>query len=183
LAVAFGSLLQEQTEKDYKVALFEDFSVGLFFWQLILFLVLLFVLRKFAWKPILGAVEEREKSIEDSLASAEKARAEMERLQSDNERILAEARAERDVILKEAREIKEKMIGDAKTEAGTQAEKIIANAKEQIHNEKMAAVTELKNQVAEMSIEIAEMVLRRELDDKAKQGELVKDQLDNFKLN
>lgn len=165
------------------MALLEDFSVGLFFWQLFLFLVLLFVLRKFAWKPILGAVEEREKSIEDSLASAEKAREEMARLQSDNDRILAEARAERDSILKEAREIKDKMINDAKAEAGSQAEKIIANAKEQIQNEKMAAVTDLKNQVAEMSIEIAEMVLGKELEDKAKQGEIVKDQLDNFKLN
>lgn len=165
------------------MALLEDFSVGLFFWQLFLFLVLLFVLRKFAWKPILGAVEEREKSIEDSLASAEKAREEMARLKSDNDRILAEARAERDSILKEAREIKDKMINDAKAEAGSQAEKIIANAKEQIQNEKMAAVTDLKNQVAEMSIEIAEMVLGKELEDKAKQGEIVKDQLDNFKLN
>ncbi len=165
------------------MALLEDFSVGLFFWQLLLFIVLLIVLRKYAWKPILGAVEEREKSIEDSLASAEKAREEMERLQADNNRILAEARAERDTILKEAREIKDKMINDAKSEAGSQAEKIIANAKEQIQNEKMAAVTDLKNQVAEMSIEIAELVLGKELSDKSKQGELVKEQLDKFKLN
>lgn len=165
------------------MALLEDFSVGLFFWQLLLFIVLLIVLRKYAWKPILGAVEEREKSIEDSLASAEKAREEMERLQADNDRILAEARAERDTILKEAREIKDKMINDAKSEAGSQAEKIIANAKEQIQNEKMAAVTDLKNQVAEMSIEIAELVLGKELSDKSKQGELVKEQLDKFKLN
>lgn len=165
------------------MALLEDFSVGLFFWQLLLFVGLLFVLRKYAWKPILGAVEEREKSIEDSLASAEKAREEMERLQADNDRILAEARAERDTILKEAREIKDKMINDAKSEAGSQAEKIIASAKEQIENEKMAAVTDLKNQVAEMSIEIAELVLRKELSDKNKQGELVKEQLDKFKLN
>ncbi len=165
------------------MALLEDFSVGLFFWQLLLFLVLLFVLRKYAWKPILGAVEEREQSIEDSLAAADKAREEMERLQADNDRILAEARAERDGILKEAREIKDKMISDAKSEASAQAEKIIANAKEQIQNEKMAAVTDLKNQVAEMSIEIAEMVLGKELEDKTKQGNLVKEQLDNFKLN
>jgi F-type H+-transporting ATPase subunit b len=96
---------------------------------------------------------------------------------------LAEARADRDAILKEARVIKDKMINDAKSEAGAQAEIIITNAKEQIHNEKMAAVTELKNQVAEMSIEIAELVLGKELEDKTKQGELVKAQLDNFKLN
>lgn len=165
------------------MALLEDFSVGLFFWQLLLFIVLLFVLRKYAWKPILGAVEDREKSIEDALAQADKAREEMQKLQSDNERILAEARAERDTILKEAREIKDKMIGDAKSEASAQAENIISSAKEQIKNEKMAAITDLKNQVAEMSIEIAELVLRKELEDKAKQSELVKDQLDNFKMN
>ncbi len=163
--------------------LINDFSVGLFFWQTLLFLALLFLLRKYAWKPIMEAVDSREKNIEDSLASAEKARAEMERLQSDNQRILAEARAERDGILKEAREIKEKMISEAKAEASEQASKVIASAKEQINNEKMAAITDLRNQVAEMSIEIAEMVLKRELSDKDKQGAFVKEQLANFKMN
>ncbi len=163
--------------------LINDFSVGLFFWQTLLFLALLFLLRKYAWKPIMEAVDSREKNIEDSLASAEKARAEMERLQSDNERILAEARAERDGILKEARVIKDKMISDAKAEASEQAAKVIASAKEQINNEKMAAITDLRNQVAEMSIEIAEMVLKRELSDKDKQGAFVKEQLANFKMN
>lgn len=131
----------------------------------------------------MSAVDAREKSIEDSLASAENARAEMERLQSDNQRILAEARAERDGILKEAREIKDKMISEAKSEAGDQAAKVIASAKEQINNEKMAAITDLRNQVAEMSIEIAELVLKRELEDKAKQGAFVKEQMANFKMN
>lgn len=163
--------------------LINDFSVGLFFWQTVLFLTLLFLLRKYAWKPIMSAVDAREKSIEDSLASAENARAEMERLQSDNQRILAEARAERDGILKEAREIKDKMISEAKSEAGDQAAKVIASAKEQINNEKMAAITDLRNQVAEMSIEIAELVLKRELEDKAKQGAFVKEQMANFKMN
>ncbi len=163
--------------------LINDFSVGLFFWQTLLFLVLLFLLRKYAWKPIMEAVDSREKNIEDSLASAEKARAEMERLQSDNQKILAEARAERDGILKEAREIKDKMISDAKSEASDQAAKVIASAKEQINNEKMAAITDLRNQVAEMSIEIAELVIKRELSDKDKQGAFVKEQLSNFKMN
>lgn len=140
-------------------------------------------MRKYAWKPIMEAVDSREKSIEDSLASAENARAEMERLQSDNQRILAEARAERDSILKEAREIKDKMISDAKSEASDQAAKVIASAKEQINNEKMAAITDLRNQVAEMSIEIAELVIKRELSDKDKQGAFVKEQLSNFKMN
>lgn len=163
--------------------LINDFSVGLFFWQTVLFLALLFLLRKYAWKPIMAAVDAREKNIEDSLASAENARAEMERLQSDNQRILAEARAERDGILKEARVIKDKMISDAKSEASDQAAKVISSAKEQINNEKLAAITELRNQVAEMSIEIAELVLKRELEDKAKQGAFVKEQMANFKMN
>ena len=163
--------------------LINDFSVGLFFWQTLLFLALLLLLRKYAWKPIMEAVDAREKNIEDSLASAEKARSEMERLQSDNQRILAEARAERDGILKEARVIKDKMISDAKSEASDQAARVISSAKEQINNEKMAAITELRNQVAEMSIEIAELVLKRELEDKAKQGAFVKEQMANFKMN
>ena len=163
--------------------LINDFSVGLFFWQTVLFLALLFLLRKYAWKPIMAAVDAREKNIEDSLASAENARAEMERLQSDNQRILAEARAERDGILKEAREIKDKMISDAKLVASDQAARVISSAKEQINNEKAAAITELRNQVAEMSIEIAELVLKRELEDKAKQGAFVKEQMANFKMN
>ena len=163
--------------------LINDFSVGLFFWQTVLFLALLFLLRKYAWKPIMAAVDAREKNIEDSLASAENARAEMERLQSDNQRILAEARAERDGILKEAREIKDKMISAAKSVASDQAARVISSAKEQINNEKLAAVTELRNQVAEMSVEIAELVMKRELEDKAKQGAVVKEQMANFKMN
>lgn len=163
--------------------LLSDFSVGLFFWQTVLFLVLLFVLRKLAWKPILNAVNEREESIKDSLNQAEKAREELKELKSDNERILAEARKERDTILKEAREVRDKVVADAKEDAGKQAEQIISTAKEQIENEKMAAITDLKNKVAEMSIEIAEMILRKELSDKNKQNELVQEQVKNFKLN
>lgn len=163
--------------------LIHDFSVGLFFWQTLLFLTLLFLLRKYAWKPVLNAVEEREKSIEDSLASAEKAREEMQKLQSDNERILAEARAQRDGILKEAREIREKMINEAKSAASGQADQLIENAKAQIETEKLAAIAELRNQVADMSLQIAETVLRSELKDKEKQAQLVEEQLNNFKLN
>lgn len=163
--------------------LIHDFSVGLFFWQTLLFLTLLFLLRNYAWKPVLNAVEEREKSIEDSLASAEKAREEMQKLQSDNERILAEARAQRDGILKEAREIREKMINEAKSAASGQADQLIENAKAQIETEKLAAIAELRNQVADMSLQIAETVLRSELKDKEKQAQLVEEQLNNFKLN
>ncbi len=158
-------------------------DIGLIVWTTITFLILLVLLRKFAWKPILGAVKGREESIKESLASAEKAREEMKRLQSDNERILQEARQERDKMMKDARDIRDKIVSDAKADANEQAEQIIASAKEQIDNQKMAAITELKNQVAEMSIEIAEMILRAELDDKEKQSKLVDNHLKNFKLN
>lgn len=163
--------------------LINEFSVGLFFWQTILFLILLFLLRKYAWKPILKSVNDREQSIEDSLEQAAQARKEMEQLQSDNQNILREARAERDIILKEAREIKAEIVAEAKTKAGEEAAKMLEQAKEQINNQKMAAITELKNQVAEMSIEIAEVVLRKELDSKEKQSALVGEQLKDFKLN
>lgn len=163
--------------------LVNDFSVGLFFWQTILFLALLFLLRRYAWKPILNAVNEREESINDSLKSAEKAREEMERLTADNEKIIRQAREERDVILKEAREIKDNIINEAKDKAGEEANRMIESAREQIENQKMAAVTELKNQVAEMSITIAEKILREELSSESKQSNLVEQQLEEFKLN
>lgn len=163
--------------------LWNEFSVGLFFWQTLLFLILLFLLRKFAWKPILKAVTDREESIEQALEQADKAREEMKKLQSDNEAIIREARIERDAILKEAREIKDSIIDEAKTKAGEEGAKMIEQAKEQITNQKLAAITELKNQVADMSITIAEKVLRRELESKDKAAELVNEQLNDFKLN
>ena len=153
--------------------LFNDFSIGLFVWQTFLFLALLFLLRKYAWKPILSAVEEREEGIKNALESAEKAKKEMETLNADNERILLEAKAERDNILKEAREIKETIISEAKTQATEEADKVLLSARKQINNEKLAAITELKNQVADLSVDIAEKVLRSELKDPEKQKELV----------
>lgn len=156
---------------------------GLVFWTAVTFLILLTILRKFAWKPILGAVSEREESIKDALAEAAKARQEMENLKSDNEKILKEARAQRDAMLKEAREIKDNMIGEAKEEARTQADKMIEQAKATIENEKLAAITDLKNQVADLSIDIAEKVVKKELATKDKQLELVEDMLGDIKLN
>ena len=153
--------------------LFNDFSIGLFVWQTVLFLALLFLLRKYAWKPILSAVEEREEGIKNALEAADNAKKEMEALNADNERILREAKAERDNILKEAREIKETIITEAKTQATEEADKVLASAREQINNEKLAAITELKNQVADLSIDIAEKVLKSELKDADKQKELV----------
>jgi len=153
--------------------LLEDFSIGLFFWQTLLFLLLFFLLKKFAWKPILNAVNEREDGIKNALAEADNARQEMENLKSDNEKILKEARAERDAMLKDAREIKESMISEAKEEAKTQATKLIEQAKTTIQNEKLAAITDLKNQVADLSINIAEKVMQEELSSKDKQVALL----------
>lgn len=153
--------------------LISEFSIGLFFWQTLLFVVLVFFLRKFAWKPILSAVEEREEGIKEALESAQKAKAEMENLNADNERILVEAKKERDILLREAREIKDKIIADAKSTANEEAEKIVSSAKEQIENNKMKALIELKNQVAGLSIEMTERILRTELSDRKKQEDFI----------
>lgn len=163
--------------------LINDFSFGLFFWQSLIFLLLIFLLRKFAWKPILDAVNEREEGIKNALLSAEIAKRDMQNLKSDNEKLLAEARVERDVILKEAREIKDKIVSEAKDEAQVQAGKMIEQAKAAINSEKNAAMAELKNQVSSLSIEIAEKVLRSELADKESQTKLVKKMLGDVKLN
>jgi len=156
---------------------------GLIFWTLITFLALLFILKKFAWKPILGAVSEREQGIRDALASAVEARKEMENLQADNERILKEARVEREAMLKEARELKNKMIDDAKQDAKLEASKLITQAQAAIDAEKKAAITDLKSQVAKISISIAEKVVREELSNTEKQEKLVESMLDNTTLN
>ena len=158
-------------------------ELGLIFWTTLSFVILVFLLGKFAWKPILKAVNDREEGIKGALASAEKARLEMENLNADNERILKEARAERELMLKEAREIKAKMITDAKDEAQVQANKMIEQAQAAIESEKKTAMAELKSHVAGLSIEIAEKVVREELSDKDKQLKLVASMLDDAKLN
>ena len=163
--------------------LINDFSVGLFFWQSLLFIALILLLKKFAWGPILSAVEEREEGIKEALELAEKAKEEMQALNADNERILAEARIERDILLKEAREMKDKIVIAAKDQANAEADKILLSAKQQINNEKLKAITELKNQVADMSIDIAEKILRSELSDVNKQKELVAQVLKSNELN
>lgn len=163
--------------------LINDFSFGLFFWQTLIFLLLIFLLKKFAWKPILDAVNEREEGIKNALLSAEIAKRDMQNLRSDNEKLLAEARVERDVILKEAREIKDKIVAEAKDEAQIQAGKMIEQAKAAINSEKNAAMAELKNQVSNLSIDIAEKVLRSELANKDSQTKLVTQLLGDVKLN
>lgn len=163
--------------------LINEFSVGLFFWQAVVFILLLLLLRKFAWKPILGAVNEREQGIKDALDSAEKAKLEMQNLQADNQKLLQEARAERESMMKDAREIKAKMIADAKEEAQEAANKTIANAQATIEAEKKAAVADIKAQVANLSIEIAEKVVKSELSNKEKQIALVDTMLNDATLN
>jgi len=158
-------------------------EIGLIFWTTVVFSLLLIVLKKYAWKPILNAVDERNKSIEEALRAADKAKEEMLSLNADNERILMEAKKERDILLKEGREIKDSIIAEAKDKAKGDAEKILTTAKEQIINEKMKAITELKNQVATLSIEIAEKVLKSELQDLNKQKELVATAIANKDLN
>ena len=163
--------------------LINDFSLGLFVWQTLLFIGLLLLLKKFAWKPILNAVNDREEGIKNALAEADKARQEMQNINADNERILKEARSERDGMLKEAREIKNNLIEEAKEEAKIQANKLIEQAKTSIQSEKLAAITDLKNQVAELSINIAEKVVKDELSNKDKQLKLVEQMLKEAKLN
>ena len=163
--------------------LLEKFEVGLFFWQLILFLALLFLLRKYAWKPILTSIINREESIKEGLEAAEEAKEQMRQLKEDNKALLAEARMERDQIVKEAREAKDKMISDAKETAKAEGAKMIEAAKTAIQAERNAAVNELKGQVAELSVEIAEKILKSEISSDTKQQEIISAAMQNAKLN
>ena len=152
-------------------------GIGLIFWTSVVFIVLIILLKKFAWSPILKAVDDRNNSINEALSSAEKAKSEMEQLSADNKKILNEALIERDAIIKEARDIKIKTIADAKNNASIEAEKIISSAKEQIKNEKMKAMTELKNEIADISIQMAEKIIITELKDAKRQKKLIEEDL------
>ena len=153
--------------------LINEFSFGLFFWQLFIFVGLVLLLRKFAWKPILDTVNERETSIKNAINAAEEAKNEMALSQANNQKFLKEALAEREALLKEARTNGDEIVSQAKTEAKAEADKIIALAQESIQNEKRAALNELKNQVAQISLDIAEKVIDSELDSNNKQSQLV----------
>jgi len=153
------------------------------FWTCIIFTLLIVLLRKFAWKPILTAVDDRNEQINSALKAADKARLEIENLNNDNERILLEAKSERDQLLKEARDIKDNIINEAKEKASNEAENILNAAKSQIENEKMKAITELKNSVAVLSIDIAEKVLKNELKEKSNQEDFINSILKNSELN
>lgn len=158
-------------------------ELGLIFWQIIVFLGLVFVLGKYAWKPILSSLNEREQSIQDALDLARKTREEMSQLKSDNEKLLAEARAERDSIIKQAKATADGMIAEAKNAASTEGKKLIEDARTAIQNEKALASAQLKNEVAKLSLEIAEKVLRNELSDKKIQEKLVNDLIGQARLN
>lgn len=162
--------------------LINEFSIGLFIWQIVLFVLLLLLLRKFAWKPILRAVSEREEGIKDALAAAENAKKEMQNVSADNERLLQEARAEREAMIREAREIKDKMVADAKAQAQEEGDKIIKQAQLSIEGEKKAAIADIKSQVATLSVEIAEKVLQDQLQNKDKQLKLVDQLVSEIKL-
>jgi F-type H+-transporting ATPase subunit b len=163
--------------------LINDFSPGLFLVQTILLLGLIFLLVKFAWKPIMSSLDERESGIQDALAAAEKARADMQNLKADNEKMIQEARAEREAMLKEAREIKERMIADSKEQAKLEGDKMIQQAQATIESEKLAAVAEIKGQVAELSVSIAEKLIKEQLSGKDKQMQLVDTLLGDIKLS
>ncbi|HUR09760.1 MAG TPA: F0F1 ATP synthase subunit B [Flavitalea sp.] len=158
-------------------------SFGLLFWTLVAFLIVFFILKKYAWKPITKSLQEREHTIADSLATAEKVRAEMAQLKNENEALLAKAREERAQLLKEARDTKERIIGDAKEQAKVEANKIISEAQSAIQQQKMAAITDVKNQVGILVIEVAEKVLRRELGSKSDQEKFIRELTNDVKLN
>ncbi len=158
-------------------------EVGLVVWHTIAFLLLLFILTKFAWKPVLKSIKEREDSIDQALSSAEKAKEEMARLTSENEQLLKDARAERDVILKEAKELKDQIVSDAKGLAQQEGAKLIEQARKEIDDQKKKALIEVKNQVSSLSLEIARKVLQNEFESENKQEQLVADLLKDVKLN
>jgi len=156
---------------------------GLVILQTIAFLLLMFLLAKFAWKPVLAAIKEREQSIDEALNKAELAKQEMTRLTAQNEELMKEARSERDRILKEAKTLKDNILHEAKNQAHTEGVKLIEKAKIEIENQKKAALVELKSQVSTLSIDIAERILRNQLEDKAKQQDLVASLLKDVELN
>ena len=153
------------------------------FWTTLFFLVLLLILRKYAWPSILAAVHARNESIRKALQSAEKARAEMTKLKTDNEKILAEAKAERDAIMKDARDVKDKIISEAKEQAVEESAKLLKNAREAIQNEKASAISEMKEQMAVLSVEIAEKILKQKLSSDKEQQALVEKLVDDIDLN
>lgn len=158
-------------------------DIGTVFWMLLMFIIVLVILKKFAWKPILNALEKREKSIEESLRSADRAREEMEKIKADNEEILAVARMERDGMLKETKQISVEILKQAREKAGEETKRLMELAKEQIQNEKASAIDEIRKQIAELSVDIAEKILREKLKDDKQQRKLIEKLMQDIKLN
>ena len=158
-------------------------SFGLLIWTFLAFFILLFILKKFAWKPILKSLKDRENGIADSLATAERVKAEMAQFQNENEALMAKAREERAQMLKEAKETKDRIVSEAKEQAKIEANKIVADAQLAINNRRMAAITEVKNEVGKLVLEVSQMVLRRELKDPAAQEKFIKERTDSAELN
>lgn len=156
---------------------------GLFIWTVLIFLIVLFILWKFAFGPISKALHERDMGIEEALKSAERAKEEMNHLKADNERILNEAREERAIMLKEAKEAKEMIIAEAREKANAEYNRIVEDAQRQINNQRMAAIIDIKNQVGNMVLEVSEKVLRRELSDKNAQEAYTRTLVDEIKVN
>ena len=158
-------------------------DLGLILWTLLAFLIVFYILKKYAWKPILTSLNEREKTISDSIATAEKVKAEMAQLKSENEALLVKAREERAVMIKEAKDTADKMLSEAKDKAKSEYDRIVFEAQAAIEQRKMAAITELKNQVGNLVIEVSEKILRRELNNKQEQETYIKQRADDAKLN
>ena len=158
-------------------------GLGLFFWMVLSFSIVLFLLVKFAWKPILNALKEREDSIDEALQSAQKAREEMSHLKADNEQIIKEAKQQREKLIREAKETREKIVEEAKVEANKEANRIIEKAKTVIQNEKKAAITEIKDQISLISVDIAEKLIKQELSEKNKKDDLINNLLEEIKIN
>ncbi|WP_153800219.1 F0F1 ATP synthase subunit B [Foetidibacter luteolus] len=156
---------------------------GLIIWSTLAFLILIFLLGKFAWKPIMKAIGEREQGIAEAIASAEKVKAEMAQLKNENEALLAKAREERAVLIKEAKETSDKMVAEARAKAKSEYDRILADAQSAIEQQKNAAITDVKNQVGNLVIEVAEKVLRKELSNRAAQEGYIKELADGVKLN
>jgi F-type H+-transporting ATPase subunit b len=158
-------------------------DIGTIFWMLLMFIIVMVILKKFAWVPILTALATREKKIEDSIRSADLAKEEMEKMRADNELIMAQARKERDDMLKETKQASDQLMVAARDKAGEEAKKIVASAREQIKHEKTAAIAEIRGQVASLSVDIAEKILREKLKSSKEQQDLVEKLLDDIKLN
>lgn len=158
-------------------------ELGLFFWTLLAFLVVFFILRKFAWKPILNSLSERETGIAESIAAADRVRKEMGQLQAENEKLMAQAREERSLMLKEAKETKDRIVNEAKEQAKAEANKIIADAQVQIQQQKMAALTEVKNEIGNLAVEVAEKILRKQLANPEDQSSYMNMLAEDIKLN